>query len=157
MGVALPAAIGASFATNLGPVLCLHCDGGMMMNLQELATIAHHSLPVKIIVFSNDGYKMIKRTQKVLGLDHVAVDAASGVSFPNFVACAGSFRIPAARVESWLQWDTLAPRFFSHKGPMLLEVVNDPMQPLVPKLDPVRHPDGTVESPKFDDLSPKLL
>ena len=156
MGVALPAAIGASFATNRGPVLCLHCDGGMMMNLQELATIAHHGLPIKIIVFSNDGYAMIKHTQKVLGLGTTAVDRASGVSFPNFVDCAESFGIWAARVESWLQWEMLAPTFFASKEPMLLDIHISPTQPLVPKLNPIRHPDGRIESPSFDRLSPEV-
>lgn len=156
MGVALPAAIGASFARGKGRVLCLHCDGGMMMNLQELATIAHHKLPVKIIVFSNDGYAMIKHTQKVLELKSVAVDAASGVSFPDFVDCAGSFGIEAHRIWDWGKWSQLAPHFFASGGPMLLEVVISPTQPLVPKLNPIRHPDGRVESPRFDELSPRL-
>jgi acetolactate synthase-1/2/3 large subunit len=126
------------------------------MNLQELATIAHHKLPVKIIVFSNDGYAMIKHTQKVLELKSVAVDAASGVSFPDFVDCAGSFGIEAHRIWDWGKWSQLAPHFFASGGPMLLEVVISPTQPLVPKLNPIRHPDGRVESPRFDELSPRL-
>jgi len=156
MGVALPAAIGASLARGRREVLCLHCDGGMMMNLQELATIAHHKLPVKIIVFSNDGYLMIKHTQRVLGLETVAVDEGSGVSFPDFVRCAESFGIPATNVYDWRQWESIAPHFFAYAGPMLLNVHISPTQPLVPKLNPIRHPDGKVESPKFDQLSPEV-
>ena len=96
MGVALPAAIGASIARGGKEVLCLHCDGGMMMNLQELETIAHRQLPIKIIVFSNDGYLMIKRTQRVLGLKRAAVDKATGVSCPNFRIVAQAFGISLA-------------------------------------------------------------
>lgn len=156
MGVALPAAIGASFAREKREVLCLHCDGGMMMNLQELATIAHHKLPIKIIVFSNDGYLMIKHTQRVLGLETVAVDAGSGVSFPDFVKCGESFGIWSMRVESWSDWGMLSPHFFSYPGPVLMEVKISPSQPLVPKLNPIRHPDGRIESPAFDRLSPEV-
>ena len=156
MGVALPAAIGASFARNKRRVICLHCDGGMMMNLQELATIAHHKLPIKIIVFSNDGYLMIKHTQRVLGLETVAVDTGSGVSFPDFVQCGESFHIWSMRVESWFQWNMVAPEFFAYDGPALMEVVISPTQPLVPKLNPIRHPNGKVESPVFDRLSPEV-
>jgi acetolactate synthase I/II/III large subunit len=65
MGFGLPGAIGASIGAGR-EVLCLNCDGGMMLNLQELQTIAHHKLPIKIIIFNNDGYLMIKHTQKVL-------------------------------------------------------------------------------------------
>lgn len=156
MGVALPAAIGASFARGKRRVICLHCDGGMMMNLQELATIAHHRLSIKIIVFSNDGYKMIKRTQIALGLVKTCVDKASGISFPDFLRLAESFDIPAVQVKTWADWRHVAPHFFAYDGPMLLEVVTDPIQPLVPKLDPIRHPNGRIESPRFDDLTPRL-
>ena len=66
MGFGLPGAIGASFAKNDMEVICLNYDGGMMMNLQELQTIDHHRLPIKIFIFNNDGYLMIKHTQKGL-------------------------------------------------------------------------------------------
>ena len=66
MGFGLPGAIGASIASNNGSVLCINGDGAMMFNLQELQTIKHHNLPIKIIVFSNDGYLSIKHTQKIL-------------------------------------------------------------------------------------------
>ena len=66
MGFGLPGAIGASFAKNDREVICLNCDGGMMMNLQELQTIDHHRLPIKIFIFNNDAYLMIKHAQKGL-------------------------------------------------------------------------------------------
>ena len=66
MGFGLPGAIGASFGRNKGEIICLNCDGGMMMNIQELQTIDHYKLPIKIFVFNNDGYLMIKHTQKNL-------------------------------------------------------------------------------------------
>ena len=65
MGYGLPAAIGAAFSSNR-EVLCLNCDGSMMMNLQELQTIIQHKLKIKIVIFNNDGYLMIKHTQKML-------------------------------------------------------------------------------------------
>jgi acetolactate synthase-1/2/3 large subunit len=66
MGYGLPAAIGAAFSNPEKEVLCLNCDGGMMMNLQELQTIIQHKLNIKIVIFNNDGYLMIKHTQKML-------------------------------------------------------------------------------------------
>ena len=95
MGYGLPAAIGASFARNKGEVICLNCDGGMMMNLQELQTITHHQLPIKIFIFNNDGYLMIKHTQKNLfqGL-YTATDRDSGVSCPDFSKISTAFQIP---------------------------------------------------------------
>ena len=90
MGYGLPAAIGVSFARNRGEVLCLNCDGGMMMNLQELQTIAHHQLPVKIIIFNYDGYLMIKHTQKaVLGGRYSGTDKKSGVTGSSVIKTGG--------------------------------------------------------------------
>ncbi len=56
MGYGLPAAFGAAVAAHGREILCLNCDGGMMMNLQELQTIKQHNLRVKIVIFNNDGY-----------------------------------------------------------------------------------------------------
>ena len=147
MGCALPAAIGASFATGKGEVLCLHCDGGMMMNLQELATIRHHNLPIKTIVFCNDGYGMIKVTQDNAGYERVATDQATGVSFPEFNRLANAFYI-----NTYETIDDL----MCCQGPGMLIVNIDPEQPMLPKMNPIRLPDGTLGSPRFDQLSPIL-
>ena len=93
MGYGLPAAIGASFAKEGGEVISLNCDGGMMMNLQELQTIVHHQLPIKIFIFNNDGYLMIKHTQKNLFKgEYVGTDRESGVSCPDFSRIADAFQ-----------------------------------------------------------------
>ena len=153
MGCALPAAVGASFARDKGEVLCLSCDGGMMMNLQELQTIVHHKLPVKIIVFSNDGYLMIKHTQKVLGQKRVGVSTSTGVSCPKFHKMAYAFDMHAGYIRDWPDFYRIMPQFFSHKGPAMIEFFMDPEQPLVPKLNPIRE-NGQIRSPRFCDLSP---
>lgn len=153
MGCGLPAAIGASFATGKGEVLCLVGDGGMMMNLQEMQTIVHHQLPIKIIVFRNDGYLMIKHTQTMAKIAQVAVDKATGVSVPSFRALAHSFGMAACDVRKWRDFDQAIPALFMEKGPALVEFHMHPQQPLVPKLDPI-YVDGKPTSPRFCDMSP---
>ncbi len=155
MGCALPAAIGASFARDKSEVLCLHCDGGMMLNLQELQTIAHHRLPIKVLVFSNDGYNMIKATQRMAGMAYSGTNRESGVSCPDFRLVAQSFGIAAAQVRTWEDWDRVVPWAMGTPGPALVEIFTDPEQKLVPKLDPV-YVDGKPTSPAFWDLSPRL-
>jgi acetolactate synthase-1/2/3 large subunit len=59
----LPAAIGACFANNRKDTICLAGDGSIMMNLQELQTIKHYNLPIKLFVLNNDGYISIQQTQ----------------------------------------------------------------------------------------------
>ena len=64
MGYGLPASIGAYRAGGRRQTICLAGDGGMMLNLQELQTIAHHNLPIKVFVFANNGYATIRMAQE---------------------------------------------------------------------------------------------
>lgn len=152
MGCGLPMAVGASFARNKGPVLCLAGDGGMMMNLQELQTIAHYQLPIKIIVFNNGGYGMIRQTQEKAGMRLSGVNERTGVSFPCFRHVALAFGITASEVRSWEDFERIIPNM---TGPCLVEYFMDPAQLFVPKLDPV-WVDGKATSPRFCDMSPLL-
>lgn len=157
MGYGLPAAIGVSFARDRGEVLCLNCDGGMMMNLQELQTIAHHQLPVKIIIFNNDGYLMIKHTQKaVLGGRYSGTDKKSGVSCPDFSKVGKAFDMPTWRVRTWADFDRVLPELQNHVGPAICEVFMHPEQLFVPKLSLATQADGSLVSPPLEDLSPVL-
>jgi acetolactate synthase I/II/III large subunit len=153
MGCGLPAAIGASFATNKGRVICLSTDGGMMMNLQELQTIAHHKLPIKIVVFNNGGYGMLKHTQDNAGMQYSGVDEDSGVSTPDFRRLALDFGITAAEVHCWEDFHRLIPAMLTCEGPCLLDYKMNPSQKYLPKLEPV-FVDGKPTSPSFDRMSP---
>lgn len=155
MGCGLPAAIGASFATNKGSVLCLTSDGSMMLNLQELQTIVHHKLPIKIIVYENGGYDMIRKTQDKAGVARCAVDAESGVSLPNYRALAHAFGMAACDVFTWKEFYRAIPALFASSEPSLVVYHMDPEQPMVPKLDPI-YVDGVAKSPRFCDMSPRL-
>ena len=83
MGWGLPAAIGSYFSDKSRNIICLTGEGGLMMNIQELATIKHHNIPMKIFIYNNDGYQTIKETQvfsfqgRLMGCNE-----SSGVSFP---------------------------------------------------------------------------
>ena len=83
MGYALPASIGACLAVNRD-VICITGDGSIQMNLQELQTIKHHNLPVKIFILNNHGYSSIKLTQtNFFDGDFIGCNEASGISFPD--------------------------------------------------------------------------
>lgn len=157
MGYGLPAAIGASFARDRGEVICLNCDGGMMMNLQELQTVAHHALPIKIFVFNNDGYLMIKHTQKNLFNGRYSGSTkASGVSCPDFSKIAAAFGFPYYRIKTWEDFDLEIPHVQDAKGPVVCEVFMDPEQYSYPKLGLAVGGDGKLVSPPLEDLSPLL-
>lgn len=157
MGYGLPAAIGSSVARNKGEVLCLNCDGGMMMNLQELQTLVHYKLPVKLFIFNNDGYLMIKHTQNALFNGRRAgVDGKSGVSCPDFSALGKAFGIPVFQIRTWEDFDHVIPDVQQSEGPVICEVFMHPNQMFVPKLSLSIQKDGTLISPPLEDLSPLL-
>lgn len=156
MGFGLPAAIGVSFAKNKCEVMCLNCDGGIMMNIQELQTIAHHKLPIKIFIFNNDGYLMIKHTQKAMfkGSDYVGTNSSSGISCPDFGKIAAGFDIPAYKIDTWDTCESILKEVQSVIGPVICEVLMHPEQPFVPKLSLTTTKDGDLVSPPLEDLSP---
>lgn len=156
MGYGLPAAIGVSFATDRGEVMCLNCDGGMMMNLQELQTIAHHRLPIKLFIFNNDGYLMIKHTQNALfnKAGYVGTSKSSGLSCPDFSKVAAAFDMPAFQIRHWDECDEVLDQVQSADGPVICEVFMHPEQLFVPKLSVAATPQGTLVSPPLEDLSP---
>ena len=157
MGYGLPAAIGASFAKDKQEVICLNCDGGMMMNLQELQTIAHHKLPIKIFIFNNDGYLMIKHTQNALfNGRRSGVDNNSGVSCPDFSKIATAFNMPAYKINTWEDFDKIIPTIMNQEGSFICEITMHPQQLFVPKLSLAIQPDGSLISPPLEDLSPLL-
>jgi acetolactate synthase-1/2/3 large subunit len=157
MGYGLPAAMGASFARNNAEVICLNCDGGMMLNLQELQTIVHHQLPIKIFIFNNDGYLMIKHTQKALFKgQYSGTDKKSGVSCPDFSKLAHAFGMPAYQIRSWEDFNNVIPALMNLDGPLICEVFMHPEQTFVPKLSVVMQKDGTLVSPPLEDLSPLI-
>jgi acetolactate synthase-1/2/3 large subunit len=155
MGYGLPAAIGVSIALERGEVMCLNCDGGMMLNLQEMQTIAHHKLPIKLFIFNNDGYLMIKHTQNALfKTGYVGTDRASGISCPDFAKIAAAFDMPAFQIRSWDECDETLAKVQAATGPVVCEVFMHPEQLFSPKLSLVAKPDGTLVSPPLEDLSP---
>lgn len=95
MGWALPASIGACFAVGRSPVICVTGDGSLQMNIQELATVIRHQLPVKIFLINNRGYGMIQQTQdQWLDSNYLASTVEGGLAFPDWekVAAAYGFR-----------------------------------------------------------------
>jgi len=92
MGWALPASIGAAFALEGKDIICVTGDGSLQMNIQELATVIRHRLPIKIIVVDNQGYSMIQQTQdQWLDSKYLASTVKGGLAFPDFAKVAQAY------------------------------------------------------------------
>lgn len=155
MGYDLPAAIGASVATKK-EVICATGDGSIMMNLQEFQTIKHYNLPIKIIVFTNDGYAAMRQTNKnFFNGFYVGCDEKSGVSFPSFEKVSELFNFKYKKCSSNKDVDESLQWLFNEKGHLLLELEQKLDDPIVPKIMS-RINNGQFETPKLHDMYPFL-
>lgn len=156
MGYDLPAAIGACVANNGKRVICLAGDGSIMMNLQELATIVYHKMPILIFVFNNKGYVSIRQTQaNFFGVLH-GCDTATGVGLPDIVALAATFGLATARIETNVGLRERIDELLAMPGPVLCELVLNPGHIFEPKLSSERKADGRMISKPLEDMSPLL-
>jgi acetolactate synthase-1/2/3 large subunit len=157
MGFGLPGAIGASFAAPGRQIVCLSTDGGIMFNLQELQTARQARIPLKLFVFNNAGYSMIRISQDNLFEGRQAgIDADSGVSFPDFESVAATFGFAFCRIESEAGLDSLLPSALASPDAVLIEVRMSPHQRYLPRLGTRKLADGSLTSPPLEDLDPYL-
>jgi len=155
MGYDLPAAIGAAFARPGERIVCLAGDGSIQMNIQELQTIVHHHLPIKIFVLNNGGYLSMRSTQSAFFGRLTGESNASGVSFPDMVKVACAYGIPSVRVDRESQL-ALVAQALAAEGPALIDVVLDPQQEFEPRSRARQLPDGRIVSPNLEDMYPFL-
>ena len=155
MGHDIPAAVGAAVARQGERVICLAGDGSIQLNIQELQTVVHHRLPIKIFVLNNGGYISIRQTQSNFFGRLVGESPESGLSFPDMVRVAEAYGLRAFRIErSDFAGDIEAA--LNTPGPVPCEVMLDPSQPFEPKLKSRELPDGTIVSPALEDMFPFL-
>jgi len=155
MGYDLPAAIGAAFARPGERIVCLAGDGSIQMNIQELQTIVHHQLPIKIFVLNNAGYLSMRSTQSAFFGRLTGESGTSGLSFPDMVKVACAYGIPSARIDRESQL-TQVTQALAAGGPALIDVVLDPQQEFEPRSRARQLPDGRIVSPNLEDMYPFL-
>jgi acetolactate synthase-1/2/3 large subunit len=155
MGHDIPAAVGAAVAREGKRVICLAGDGSIQFNIQELQTIVHHRLPVKIFVLDNGGYLSIRQTQVNFFGNLVGESAASGVSFPDMERLASAYGIPATHIDTERDFSRIG-EILDTPGPILCRVNLDPAQEFEPRLKSRQLPDGTLVSPNLEDMFPFL-
>lgn len=157
MGYGLPGALGAALACPDREVLCMNCDGGIMMNIQELHTIIENKLPIKVIIFNNDGYLMIKHTQKMLFQGkYVSVDKNTGIGLPNFNKLMSAFGYNYYALRNWNVFDHTIKAFLNDPQAACLEVFMDPEQDFIPKVKGVLKEDLSILAPPIEEMSPLL-
>ncbi len=146
MGYALSASVGAAVASDKR-IICLTGDGGLMMNIEELATIRRYNMNVKVFIFNNGGHAIQKQTMDTwLNSHYATVNQDTGLNFPDFVKTAQAFDLPAVRIENHSQLG-LIRQVLETQGPVVCDIMIDPDQ----KIEPMLKFGSGIE-----DLNPKL-
>ena len=155
MGYDLPASIGAALAGNRD-VICIAGDGSIQMNLQELQTVRHNNLPIKIFILNNQGYHSIKETQtNYFNGDFIGCNKDCGVSFPDNSKLADLYGLKYFKIDSTSKMRQVINDVLFNPGAVLCEVVLGDYI-FAPKLSSKKESDGRIISNPLEDLSPLL-
>jgi acetolactate synthase-1/2/3 large subunit len=105
------------------------------MNIQELATVIRHRLPVKIFLVNNHGHSMVQQTQEMwLGGHYYATSVEGGLAFPDFVAVARAYGFPVETLEFNADIPAKLARTLDSDGPAFLNIEVDPGHRVIPQV-----------------------
>lgn len=157
MGYTVPATIGVCYARNNEDVIGITGDGSFQMNIQELQTIVHHSLPVKLFVWNNGGYLSIRATQrKFFDGRFIGTDETSGLSFPRIERIAGAYGIKYFRLDQNVNLIERISEVLNYPNAALCEVMCIRDQEIIPTVASVKKEDGSIISRPLEDMYPFL-
>ncbi len=157
MGFEIPNAIGMSIARENEDVICIAGDGGMQLNIQELAVIKGKNLPIKLFVVNNNGYASIRNMQKGLFEERfIACDGESGLYLPDMKQLSLAYNLPYVAIESKYEIDSVITEALTTKGPIIVEVFVDKDCIVSPKTATQIMPDGSMQSSPLENQYPFL-
>ena len=153
MGFELTAAIGAQIAEPNKMVIPIFGEGSLQLNIQELQTIIHYNLPIKILVFNNNSYGANVITQNLYFKNRYGSDSTSGISFPNTEKIAYAYGIKYLSARKNEEITKVLEEFINCKEAVIFEIFCC-VQGRYPKLNSVKNEDGTFTSRPFEDMDP---
>jgi acetolactate synthase-1/2/3 large subunit len=133
MGSSLSMAIGASFANPGKSIVVITGDGGFQLNIQELQTIHHYGLPIKIVMLNNHCYGMVRQFQEQYFQSRFQ-SSVIGYSCPDFQHVVKAYKIPSRRISKRNGLGDAFKMFSRTKGPVFMEVDIDTGTKVLPKL-----------------------
>ncbi len=139
------------------PVIALSGDGSTQMNIQEFATLKYYDLPIKLFVYNNKGYMLIRHNQHNYMNDRfLGVGPDSGVPSVDFCAVGRAYGLPVVRIDDKSEIEAKVKEVFDTKGPVICEVMVQEFGVIAPRIASRVMPDGSLKAAEFDDLWPFL-
>lgn len=151
------AGIGACMANDKKETVVITGDGSLQMNIQEFATIKHNNLPIKVFIFNNNGYLLIRHTQRNFMEDRfVGEGPDSGVWCPDSLEIAKAYGIKGVRIDSIDGMEEKIKEVLDYDGPVICDVMTPEWQLLIPRIASDKLPDGTLVARNYEDMFPFL-
>ena len=156
MGCDITSAIGSAVASKRDVVIVTG-DGSFMMNLQELQTIKFNKLPIKIVLFANDGYRGIVQTCKnYFNGKNVGCTPESGLSMPDFEKIAKAFEFPYRKCKNNSELKESIAWLLKQESYCILELSQIYDNPPAPVVKPRMTTDGVPQKIRLEDMAPFL-
>jgi len=156
MGYTIPACIGVCFARGKSEVIGVTGDGALQMNIQELQTIVHHDLPIKLFIWNNSGYMCIRATQnRYFDGRLIGTDSTSGVSFPNLRKIADAYGIQYVQAPDSASLPNKIREVLAYPKAAICEVMCLHQQDILTAAS-IAKPDGRMVSRPLEDMYPFL-
>ncbi len=157
MGLSLPLSIGAYYAARDSKVVAVTGDGSLQMNIQELQTVVHNRIPIKLFVVNNNGYLSIRNTQNAYFEGRfIGSDPGSGVSCPDLMKIAYAYGIKYESIHSQRELENKLKGIIDYEGPIVCEVFADPNQQIMPSVSSKVLASGRMVSMPLEDMWPYL-
>lgn len=157
MGWALPAAVGASFASPDLPIICVTGDGSLQTNIHDLSVVTGNHRNIKIVVLNNEGYLSIKTTQdNYFKSRYLGINKASGVHMPKLKLLCAANGLEYRCITSKKSLERVLIEQFQSNGPILLDVQCSIDQVVIPTVSSSKRADGSMESRPLEDMAPFL-
>ena len=157
MGLSLPLGIGAYYAARDSKIVAVTGDGSLQMNIQELQTVVHNKIPIKLFVVNNNGYVSIRNTQNAYFEGRlIGSSPESGVSCPDLKKIAYAYGIKYEFIRNQDDLEKKLKDIIGYDGPIICEVFSDPNQQIMPSVSSKILPSGKMVSMPLEDMWPFL-
>jgi acetolactate synthase-1/2/3 large subunit len=153
MGLGLAHSIGASFSSKTR-ICCLEADGGLMLNIQELATLTHYG-PKGFVIFllNNNGYESIRASQTKFFGGIAGVDAGSGLYIPPYEKICAAFDIDYTCIFTLAELSALLPTLAADAKPLMVDMRIDQFEYRGPGVKTIMSADGKPSSTPLSELN----
>lgn len=157
MGFGLPGAIGAYYADPQKDIILISGDGGLQMNIQELQTVIHNNIPLKIFVLNNNGYLAITLMQdNLFNGNYIGSNNKSGISSPSFTKLAEAYGFKTFKLKNNTELENNIHLVLNTEGPVLCEIMMTENQLLIPRVQSSKDAEGKIISTSLENMFPHL-